>query len=78
MMKLGFLLLITFVCLVFALIPEGAMWFIWHVAAPTMEVSRLLLVVLFVTCGGGLSVLFGFLGLALWVAMVGALVDSRF
>jgi len=50
-----------------SLIPEMAMYFLWNLVSPETEAGKVGLVAVFAVCGGGLCILFGWIGLMLWV-----------
>ena len=56
----------------FALIPETAMWFAWHLIQPESELAKILILGIFWFGGAGLCVLFGFLGFFIWAATLSA------
>jgi hypothetical protein len=61
-----------FVSVVFAFIPEIAMYFIYNLIAPQSDLTRILLLVAFWFGGIGLCVLFGALGVLLAMAVTTA------
>lgn len=77
-MKTLFILISTIVALFVGLLPEMAMYGLWNLISPVTEFGKILTVALFLTFGGGLSVLFGILGFVIWVAFVGAALESNF
>jgi hypothetical protein len=74
--KALFMLVATIVCAIIAAIPEGAMYFLWHIVAPTEGWQRLAMVALFILGGGGITILFWVLAGALWMAVAAACLDS--
>jgi hypothetical protein len=58
-----------------SLIPESVMYFVWGLVNPASEVGKIALAIGFWIGGGGLCFLFGFLGLSLWVAFIGFMLD---
>jgi len=69
-MKLAFGIIGSLCCLVFALIPEAAMYFLYGVVNPTTTLERILVLGAFWFGGAGMCVLFGFLALAVWTALI--------
>jgi hypothetical protein len=59
----------------FALLPEIAMYFTWHLVNPTSELSRIALGGLFWFGGAGLCLVFGFIGLAMWASCMKAILE---
>lgn len=76
MIKFTFAVLWSVFCLVLALFPETVMYFLYAVIDPTTSVERLLVIAVFLVAGGGLSVVFGFLGLTLWAHGISELLKS--
>lgn len=71
MIVIGRLLLmaiVSVVSLTFALIPEMAMYFLYGVIDPTTTMEKTMVIGLFLFFGTSLSVLFGFLGMGMWLA----------
>lgn len=75
MIKLIAGLIVTVVCLALALVPELGMYILWNIIGPTEEVSRMVLGICFFFFGGGACIGFGFLGMALWAAMIAVILD---
>lgn len=73
--SLGWILYIlaSVLCGLIAILPEIAMYFLWNLVQPQDEIVRVALVALFFICGGGMCILFGFLGVAAWVSMTASL-----
>lgn len=69
----GMYILASILCLCLALLPEIAMYFLWQLVSPQDELMRVLLVGLFFFAGGGMCILFGFLGFAAWISMTATL-----
>jgi hypothetical protein len=74
-LKLFFSIVFTVLFVLFALIPETIMYFTWHLVQPENPIQRLAMVALFFVGGGGLCVFFGILAVALWAAVIGAILD---
>ena len=70
--KLIAFIIITILCVAFALIPEAAMWFGWGLIHPETEAGRILVIALFAVFGGSWCVFFGFLGVAIWGSFISA------
>ena len=68
-------LAITILCILIALIPEGAMYLIFRLANPTTELGRILLIGIFLVVGGGLIVWWTILVFVLWGKMICAVMD---
>ncbi len=66
MLKVVGFIIWSLICLAFALIPEAVMYFLWGVIDPVTAIERLLVIAVFLIGGGSISVLFAFLGVALW------------
>ena len=60
-----------------ALWPEAAAYGIWHAVAPVTELGRIALALGLLFFGGGLSILFGILGLTLFTTGVTTLISGR-
>lgn len=69
-------ILMSAICVAFALIPEGLMFFVYQFIAPETSLERILIFGLFAVFGGSVCVLFAFLGIALWTTLMKALIDS--
>ena len=67
---LGFLI-VTAISAVVAFWPEAAMYGVYHAVSPVTELGRIVLALGLLFVGGGISILFGFLGLAMWAHGVG-------
>lgn len=67
-------LIVTLLCLLFAILPEIAMYATWHLISPSTEITRILLMILFWATGGGLCLVFGFLAFAGWVAILNEII----
>lgn len=71
MVKLIGFLIITAFCLIVGLWPEVAMYGIYCAVDPVTELGRIALTLGLLFFGGGLSVVFGILGFAMWVHAIG-------
>lgn len=70
----GLYILVSLLCLCISLLPEIAMYFLWQLVNPQDELMRVALVALFFFAGGGMCILFGFLGFAAWISITAALI----
>lgn len=65
-MKFFIWLIFSLLCVVFALLPEITMYFIWHLINPSTDVMRVVVIAIFIFGGGSACVLFTFISLAIW------------
>ncbi len=72
-MKVFSFLLTTLLCLAFALIPEIVMYSLYGAINPVGELSKIVILAIFWFGGSGLSILFAFLGFAVWCAIISKL-----
>jgi hypothetical protein len=75
-LKVIFFLVSTAICLFLAAIPEAAMYFLWHLVAPTEGWEKLVLVGIFFLGGGGITILFWIGSFAIWAAAVAAIAEG--
>lgn len=74
-MKIAFFIIGTLLCIVLGLVPEFALYALWHVLAPTTEVMRVVTGLGFLFIGGGACIAFGFLAVAIWFALLKAVLE---
>lgn len=60
---------------VVAIIPEAAMYLIWHLVSPQSEAARIALVAVFVLGGGSLCFLSAWLAVLLWTTVMLAVLE---
>ena len=65
----------TLVCIILGTLPELAMWALWGLVHPQTEVGRILMIALFIFCGGGISIFALFGAISLWCFVVGVTYD---
>lgn len=66
MIKFILAIVFTMFCIAFAVLPETAMYFLWHLIHPESELARILVLGIFWFGGAGLCILFGFMGFVMW------------
>jgi len=76
-MKLIAFLIVTALSLLIGLLPELVMYFLWTVVNPTDQFVKVIMIALFLLGGGSLSIFFGVLGFAMWVALATAILESK-
>jgi len=64
------LIAVTISCLVFALIPEILMYFIYGIIDPSSTIEKILVFGLFWFGGFGLCILFAFIAFSLWAFLL--------
>lgn len=64
------LFLFTVCCGLFALIPEIAMYFVYGMIEPSTTLEKIAVGAIFWFGGGGLCVLFAYLGFMFWALMI--------
>lgn len=72
-MKLFFMVLSTIGCVIFGLIPEIVMYFVWGLITPVTIIEKILVVGLFWFGGAGLCAVFAVVAGIIWLAIMTAL-----
>ena len=69
-MKVLAFIFITLFSIAFALIPEGTMYYAWHLIQPVEVWQKIVILSLFWIGGLSICVWFGFIGFALWAFLL--------